>query len=409
MESVFIIGAGVSGLVAAIELEKAGVKPVILERSDRIGGRLKTDDKDGYILDHGFQVLLTEYPAAKRYLDFSALDLKRFLPGAVVFKNKKAHTIGDPLRHMSFCWATAFSSIATLGDKWKVLQLANSLKSKTIASIFNEAETTTLDYLQQYGFSQKIIDNFFRPFYSGIFLEPNLQTSSRMFCFVFKMFSEGHAAVPAVGIQAISEQLQAQLELTEIRLNTTVEKVEDGKITLAGGNTLDSDCTIIATDPTSMLSGYKQRAVEWHSCYNLYFEVPKSTLKQPIIGLVAEADALINNLHFPTDLVSMDEWVLLSVTVVKAHDLDEKALAKRIEQELAQYCNISYASFLKMYPIQRALPVLSDLQYAPDARSIRYSDQILLAGDYLANASLNAAMEAGRLAAAEATRMSVKV
>jgi phytoene dehydrogenase-like protein len=96
---IYIIGAGVSGLVAAIELEKAGFSPIILEGSDSIGGRVKTDELDGFRLDQGFQILLTAYPEAIRYLDYQALNLKYFDPGAVIFDGQESFSITDPLRN----------------------------------------------------------------------------------------------------------------------------------------------------------------------------------------------------------------------------------------------------------------------------------------------------------------------
>ena len=86
---IHIVGAGVSGLIAATVLEKNGYAPVIIEATDRVGGRVKTDIVNGYQLDHGFQVLLTAYPAAQKYLDFESLELQKFLPGAMIFKNGK--------------------------------------------------------------------------------------------------------------------------------------------------------------------------------------------------------------------------------------------------------------------------------------------------------------------------------
>ena len=77
---IHIIGAGISGLIAARVLEDSGFNPVIIEATDRAGGRVKTDILNGFQLDHGFQVLLTSYPAAQKYLDFEALDLQLFLP-----------------------------------------------------------------------------------------------------------------------------------------------------------------------------------------------------------------------------------------------------------------------------------------------------------------------------------------
>ena len=185
-----IIGAGVSGLIAALELEKAGFAVTIFEKTDRVGGRVKTDLENGVRMDHGFQVLLEAYPMTKSYLDYKALDLKKFLPGAVVYKNGNRQTLGDPLRELSLLLPTLFSSLGTLSDKFKILALNRELKHTSIDTLFTEKETTTLQYLSQSGFSDSMINNFFRPFFSGIFLEPNLETSSRMFRFVYKMFRQ---------------------------------------------------------------------------------------------------------------------------------------------------------------------------------------------------------------------------
>ena len=85
---IHIIGAGISGLIAAKVLEEHGYHPTILEATKTIGGRVKSDIVEGYTLDHGFQVLLTSYPAAKKYLDFKALDLQKLLPGATIFNKE---------------------------------------------------------------------------------------------------------------------------------------------------------------------------------------------------------------------------------------------------------------------------------------------------------------------------------
>ena len=120
---IYIIGGGVSGLTAAKVLEDNGFFPIIIEASDRVGGRVKTDIVDGYQLDHGFQVLLTSYPAANKYLDFELLDLQFLLPGATIFKNQQQKIIGDPLRQLSLLFSTLFSGIGNTSDKLKVLKL----------------------------------------------------------------------------------------------------------------------------------------------------------------------------------------------------------------------------------------------------------------------------------------------
>ena len=232
---IHIIGAGVSGLIAAQVLENYGYQPTIIEATSSVGGRVKSDLVNGYSLDRGFQVLLTSYPAAKKYLDFETLTLQKLLPGAVIFKNGKAQTIGDPLRSISLLIPTLFSSIGSLSDKLKILKLNTLLKKKNVDTIFKEDEKTTFQYLKDIGFSEEMIQTFFKPFFSGIFLEPNLDTSSRMFEFVYKMFGEGLAVLPKAGIQAISDQLKDNLKNTKILLNSEVASLKDKGIILKDG------------------------------------------------------------------------------------------------------------------------------------------------------------------------------
>jgi phytoene dehydrogenase-like protein len=166
---VAIVGAGVAGLVAAIELEKAGIAAAIYESTDKVGGRVKTDCKDGYRFDHGFQVLLTAYPELGRYLDMEKLQLQRFRPGSVTYVGSRALRIVDPIRQPSGLFTAMFSAIGSPMDKWRIWRLSSILKQTTIKEIFNRPSTRTIDYLREKGFSERIIKLFFRPFFSGIF------------------------------------------------------------------------------------------------------------------------------------------------------------------------------------------------------------------------------------------------
>ena len=145
--NIHIVGAGISGLIAAKVLEVNGFSPVIIESSDRAGGRVKTDIIDGYQLDRGFQVLLTDYPAAKKFLDFDALALQKFVPGAAIFYNGKKSIMGDAFRDSSLLFSTIFSNAGSIVDKLKVLKLNNQLKKKKLHTIFLDEEKTTYQYL----------------------------------------------------------------------------------------------------------------------------------------------------------------------------------------------------------------------------------------------------------------------
>lgn len=397
----YIIGGGVSGLVAARVLENNGFEPIIIEATDRVGGRVKTDVKKGYQLDHGFQVLLTSYPMAQKYLDLEALDLQRFLPGASIFRSGKQKIIGDPLRDVSLIFSTLFSGIGTTLDKIKILKLNAYLKKKSIEAIFEEKETSTLDYLRKFGFSQSIINEFFTPFFSGIFLETALSTSSRMFEFVYKMFGEGYAAVPKAGIEAIPAQLKQKLTKTTYLFNTKVREVKNGEIKLENGEVLQSNSIIVATDPTKLISNLAGQSTKWKSCVTLYFETESRNIKKPLIGLVADKESLVNNIFFHTSLESDSKGKkeLLSVTVIDTKGKPESEIIERMQRELKQYCGIQEVEYLAHYDIPMALPDLINLRYDMLPSETQLTSDIFLAGDTQLNGSLNAAMVAGERAA----------
>ncbi|MEP5131421.1 FAD-dependent oxidoreductase, partial [Nonlabens ulvanivorans] len=268
---IHIIGAGVSGLAAALTLKKAGYNAQVLEQATTIGGRVNTTINGAMKLDHGFQVLLDHYPAAQEFLNLDALDLVKFSPASVIYIDGKKHVIGDAQRDMKYAWKTIVAGVGSVSDKWKVYTLSRKLKQKNLIDIFNSPEKTTLEYLQDYGFSEKMIKSFFKPFYTGIFLETQLQTSSRMFEFVFKMFSEGNATIPAAGIKAIPEQMAHQLD-GQIQLNTTVKEVVADTIQLVNGDNLKSDYTIIATPADVLVPNLPKSNKPWHSVQTLYFD-----------------------------------------------------------------------------------------------------------------------------------------
>jgi protoporphyrinogen oxidase len=393
-----IIGGGVSGLCAAITLKKAGYKASLYETQSTLGGRVNTDMKDGFILDHGFQILLDSYPAAQEFLDLEALNLTKFAPGAIIYTKGKMTKVGDPTRDVSFLFATAFSSIGSIKDKLKMFTLSRKLKQKKLSAIFEENEITTLEYLENEGFSEKIITKFFKPFYTGIFLENSLQTSSRMFEFVFKMFSEGSATLPAAGIAAIPKQLTSQIDADQIHLNTAVSRVVGNQITLEDGSKLESDYTIIAGQADRLVPNLPISNLPWHEVTVLYFKTNQESFGKPIIGLISHSKALSNNFHFLKDVFEGHENVV-SVSVVKEHDYDENELASRVRMEFKEHAQIELGDLIQLRTIKKALPNLKNMNYSMNPTETRLTENVFLAGDHLSNGSLNAAMLNGKAAA----------
>ncbi len=395
-----IVGAGISGLIAAINMEKFGYQTTLLEADSIAGGRVQTDIVDGYQLDHGFQVLLDAYPMVNEYLDTEALELQKLSPGAVLFESGKGTAFGDPLRESRYLFSTLFSSVATISDKIKILKLRNTLRKKNIREIFESDQVSTNEYLHKHGFSESVISHFFSPFFSGIFLENRLTTSSRMFEFVYKMFSEGSATIPKAGMKAIPEQLVSLLHHSKIIYNARVSNVSGNGIELEDGTYLEGDFTIVATDPEKIINNYIS-SLQWKSCDNLYFTTKTRIIDKPIIGLKSINNGYVNNIFYPTSIGTSTKGdnELLSVTVVKDHELGEEELTKAVQKELNEHFGIENLRFLKQYRIKKALPIVEGVSYQRDASESQLTEQIALAGDHLLNGSLNAAMQSGESAA----------
>jgi len=382
---VIIIGAGLSGLTAAVYLQQKKHSVQILEASDRVGGRVKTDVVDGYRMDHGFQVLQTAYPEAKAILDYKALKLKKFGSGALVLlKNGRKTEIGDPSRQPTTLFKTLASPVGGIGDKVKMLTLKERLKKQEIDDVFQNEAITTREALYYYGFSPKMTDQFLKPFFSGIFLEEKMDTSRRMFDFVFKMFQK-------------------------------VTKIDDKKVHTADGHIFEADVVLLATEATSLVKDYKKEVNQkYQSVTNIYFAAPVSPIKKPLIALNASEKKLVNNICVMTDVsksYAPKGKALISASVNGIRNENAAALAQSIKEEMKEWfgAQTDQWDLLKTYKIHYALPhqkeVFNDLPLA----KMKINDRLFMCGDHTMYGSINAAMKSGRLAAEAIDAMEEKV
>lgn len=404
--TITIIGAGISGLSAGLHLHRQGFSVKIIESSDRAGGRIKTDVIDGFRLDRGFQVLLTSYPETKMLLDYKALQLKLFLPGATVLYDGGQFEIADPFRRPSALLATVFAPVGSLKDKFNTFLLKQRLIRKSVKEIFLQEQKSSLEQLKSYGFSSKMINRFFKPFFSGIFLENNLETPNRMFDFVMKMFSEGDAAIPALGMEEIPRQLVSQLPSDCFLYNTKVVDIRDNTIFTNSGIELKSDIIIIATEANELILKSKSNVeTQHHSVTNVYFQASVAPSKKAVVILNATATKkTVNNLTVMTNVskaYAPEGKVLISVSCNGLLDFDELELAQKIKDELQPWFGnqVENWAHLKTYKINYALPKLSVLKDDLEIADLKIRQNLYCCGDHLLNGSINAAIKSGRLVA----------
>ena len=452
--AVCVIGGGVAGLTAAATVASDlcdSNRVILLESEQDVGGRVQSDVVDGFVLDRGFAVFIDQYPAAKQLLDLQALGLRPFLPGALVKcpgDNDQLARVSDPFRQPSDLLTALVAPVGSLMDKLRVLPLLFHAVSKTPEQLFDEDETTTLEALEKrWGFGTDMIDKFYKPFLEGIYLAPLDQQSSRMFHFVFKMFSEGSATLPTGGIGAVSQQLRqkAQLHNVDVRVGKpVVSLVQDNndKGTFLIETTDKNDApiraktVIVATDGRvaqkllSGLDGFQQMANEKEQPQQavgcLYYALNEEPpVRDPILILNGNASNNsntathpVNNVCFPSvvnpSYAPSPDQHLCSVTCLKPvmetlyrNDDEEKELDAAVRAQLQTWfplANIHDWKLLQTYYIPNAQPgqlggpVPANVYGGRDCT--RYRDQplpegLVLCGDHMASATLHGALESG--------------
>jgi phytoene dehydrogenase-like protein len=404
---VLIVGAGLAGLGCALRLREIGVPFQIVEASDGVGGRVRTDILDGFRLDRGFQVLLPAYPEAERTLDYAPLDLKPFKHADLIRFGGRFHRIADPRLEPWTALKSLFGPIVTLRDTLRFSSLISKVKAGKVEDQFRRPEGLTLDFLRWGGrFSETMIDRYFRPYFSCIFLERDLVTSSRLFRFVLRTLLGGGAAVPAAGMGAIPEQLAARLPGETIRLNTAVEKIDPGKVTIRGGEELAARAIVIATDgPTAArLLPNEVRNPGSRAVTCVYFAADESPVKEPVLVMNADDPGPVNHLAVMSDVApsyAPAGAALLSVSVLGEPAQDDASLTAAVRDQLTGWFGSAVRGWrhLRTYRIRHALPDHTAPALDEPERPVRLDDGLYVCGDHREHGSIHGALASGWRAA----------
>ncbi|GCE20348.1 NAD(P)/FAD-dependent oxidoreductase [Dictyobacter kobayashii] len=417
---IIIVGAGLAGLTCAKLLAEAGQEVLVLEAADQVGGRVRTDyHEDGYRLDRGFQVLFTSYEAAAHHLNYNTLKQRKFNPGAILLKNGKQHEITDPLREPTHTFSSLINPLISTADKLRIVKLRLQLQRISNADIFagtqqkDGQDESTEAYLRRQGFSDKIIDNFFRPFYGGIFLDRSLQTSARMFQFTFKMLATGDIILPAEGIQRIPEQLAASLPRGSVRCNARVAEVliSNGQargVRLINGEEIKAETIVVATSsPIAEKFVHQTLPDKPVSAVCLYFAGDERLYNQRKILLNADPHAYVNNAVLVSNIAptyAPPRKHLLSVTVLGNPKEDDEGIAERSKAEIAGWFpnhDLKHWQLLAVYRIPFAQFLQAPGVYDTLPGNRTDVNGLYLAGEYTQSSSIQGAMHSGECAARE--------
>jgi phytoene dehydrogenase-like protein len=396
---IVVVGAGLAGLAAAVELTDKGHSVTVLEASDGPGGRVRTDTVDGHLCDRGFQILLTAYPDAQDLLDYDALDLHAFTPGAkILLGDGRTATVGDPLRAPSQLIPTLTAPVGSLIDKARILAYRIQTTRGSLDELWAREDVTARTRFREFGFSPTMIDRFLKPLFAGITLDAELGGSSRMVDFVFRMLSQGDAAVPRLGMGRISEQLAGRLDEGTIRLNTKVVDVDGNRVTLHGGETLEAGAVVLATGATEAARLIDVADPGWRGVTSIWFAAPEPYEREPIIVLNGNGKGPLNSI-VTMSAVSAAYAPSGSNTVVVSAPSVAQGTEDAMRRQLRDLAGpvVDRWETLRVDRIPRAQPI--QLPGFEDSPPVKLPSGVYVCGDHRRNASINGALASGRAVA----------
>ncbi len=399
---VVVAGAGVAGLSCSRVLSEHGVDHVVLDKSSRPGGRIKTDYIDGYQFDHGFQVLQTGYSGIEQHLDLNALELKAFPAGVIVRCSDRFQVIADPRRHPRHFLSTIASPVGGIGDRVRLLRLAAGLTRQPMAQIFAESEEKTIEFLRRQKFSERFVKSFFTPFFAGATLDPTLESSSRVLKYLIRLFSTGVAALPRTGMAAVVDQLAAHLDETRLQCNREVVGLEESGVRLSDGRLVTADKIVLALPQPAverLLNGSSATPSVGETC--LYFSANwQPPFKDPFLLLNGEGRGPINNLAFQSMVCkdyAPEGKTLIAAVVLGDEDRNNEDLELLVRSQCREWFGtaVDHWQFLRSYRIEHALPKQTPPTASPYIPAPPVTENIFVCGEQGGIPGLQWAMMSG--------------
>ena len=418
LAKVAVIGGGLAGLNCAVLLSRAGVDVTVYEASERVGGRVKTDCVDGFLLDHGFQVLQTAYPEARAAFDYLPLNLQPFGSGAVVQTERGPQWMVDPWRKPSKALATLFNSVGGIGDRLRLAQLrTEALRSRLEASSDGDCAVAEELSLRR-KFSTDFVDRFLRPWISGMFFDEELATSADFFKFIFKTLATAEAAVPAKGMEQLPLQMASRLPQGAVQVNRQVLGIQGKQLLMEDGTREEASHIVVATNcaaagESAVPALAAQSPSQFVSTLTFYFAATETPELGKFLMLNGERDGggavgAISNLCVPSNIsphYAPENNSLVCVTVrpsllVGNTNLDIAAMENEVLKQASRWFGSSVDSWrlIRHFYIRNAVPRLLPGAWKA-AAVIEATPNVFLCGDQVSSPSVNGALLSGRVTA----------
>lgn len=395
-------------MTCAQDLIRAGVECTVLEASNRVGGRVRTDSVDGFLLDRGFQILLTAYPQVQRRLDLDALGISRFEPGAIVRRHGRMHRVSDPVRRPLQAPRTLATPIAPFADKLRAARLLIDVCTHPVPVLLRRADQTTAQRLARAGFSAGFVEAFWQPLFAGIQLDPDLEVSSRRFETILRMLATGATGLPREGMEAIPRQIASTLPDETVRVGVRVTRVQAGSVQTEGGEHVRARAVVVATDGPAAhrLLGDEVADPGSRGVACCWYATPNPPLRGSLLVLDGERSGPAANVVVMNEVApsyAPPGTSLVAAAVPGAAALDP-AITVRVRAQLARWFGSSTRDWrhLRTDVIPHAQP-----DQRPPLRPkqrVALGEAMFVCGDHRDTASLQGAMFSGERTASSVLR-----
>lgn len=396
---VAVVGGGLAGLACARELVRAGLDVRLWESGDAVGGRVRTDRVDGLLLDRGFQVLNTAYPEARRALDLDALDLQTFDRALNIRVGGRTRRLADPLREPGGLPALLNAPVGGPLDKLALGRYAARVTALPASALKRSADIPAGEAWARQGLDGVPVEQLLTPFLAGVVLEEEITTSRRFVDLMARMFARGRAAVPASGMQAIPDQLAAELPEDAVHLEARVRRVTPHLVESEAGSCAAS-AVVVATDGSSAaeLLGSAVRAPSWKGVTTMYHAAPEPPAHAATLLVDADTSPVNNTIVITAAAPSYATGgrALVATSLVHGPSGAQQATEPEVRGRLAELhdADTSRWEHVGTYDVPQALPAMP----APHRfrKPVRVDRGLYVCGDHRDTSSIQGALVSGR-------------